>query len=78
MPVMESQTALEGAPSSVLKEWNQVSVVAAYLDLSEKALWQWIAARKIGVARFGRSVRISKVEVERVIREGTAPALRAS
>ena len=55
-----------------------VPVAAGQLTVAEKTLWAWIAARRIGVVRLGRSVRVPASEVQRIIREGTTPALRSA
>lgn len=57
---------------------NEVPQGAEQLALAEKTLWQWIAERRIGVVRLGRSVRIPQSEIDRLIAEGSTPALRGS
>jgi len=48
---------------------------AVALSLSEKTLWAWRARRQIGIVHIGRSVRIPEAEIERIIAEGSVPAL---
>jgi hypothetical protein len=55
-----------------------VPVAASRLTLAEKTVWGWIGARRIGVVRVGRCVRIPTAEIRRIIREGHLPALRSS
>jgi excisionase family DNA binding protein len=59
-------------PAKLLK----VPEAAELLALSQKTVWQWIAERRIGVVRLGRAVRIPLSEIERLMEEGTTPALR--
>ncbi len=54
----------------------KVPEAAAILALSQKALWQWIYARRISVVRLGRAVRVPLSEIERLIEEGTTPVRR--
>jgi excisionase family DNA binding protein len=56
----------------------KVPDAAAMLALSPKTLWQWIGERRIGVVRLGRAVRIPQSEIERLMEEGSTPALRTS
>jgi len=46
------------------------------LSLSQKTVWQWIGERRIGVIRLGRAVRVPLSEIERLMEEGSTPALR--
>jgi len=59
-------------PSKLLK----VPAAAEMLDLSPKTIWQWVLLRRIGVVRLGRAVRIPISEIERLIEEGTTPAIK--
>ncbi len=54
----------------------KVPEAAAMLALSQKTVWQWIGERRIGVVRLGRAVRVPLSEIERLMEEGTTPALR--
>lgn len=54
----------------------KVPEAAEMLALSQKTVWQWIGERRIGVVRLGRAVRIPLSEIERLMEEGTTPALR--
>lgn len=55
----------------------KVPEAAAMLALSQKTVWQWIGARRIGVVRLGRAVRVPITEIERLMEEGSTPARRA-
>jgi excisionase family DNA binding protein len=52
-----------------------VREAAAALSLSVHTLRFWIATRRIGYVRLGRAIRIPASECERIINEGTVPAL---
>jgi len=54
----------------------KVPEAAEMLALSQKTIWQWIGERRIGVIRLGRAVRVPQSEVDRLMEEGTTPALR--
>jgi excisionase family DNA binding protein len=54
----------------------KVPEAAEMLALSQKTLWQWVAARRVGVVRLGRAVRIPQSEIDRLVEEGTTPARR--
>jgi excisionase family DNA binding protein len=54
----------------------KVPEAAEILALSQKTLWQWIGARRLGVVRLGRAVRVPLSEIERLIEEGTTPVRR--
>lgn len=48
---------------------------AEMLSVSEKLIWKKIALRDgLDVVRIGRSVRILKESIDRLIEEGTTPA----
>jgi excisionase family DNA binding protein len=49
--------------------------VAEKLSISEKTVWAWIGARRLAVHRIGRSVRVSDLEIQRVLESGFMPAL---
>ena len=55
----------------------KVPEAAEMLALSHKTLWQWIGTRRISVVRLGRAVRIPLSEIDRLMEEGTTPAVRA-
>lgn len=59
-------------PAKLLK----VPEAAEMLALSQKTVWQWIGERRIGVVRLGRAVRVPLSEIERLLVEGTTPALK--
>lgn len=58
-----------------LQQLFTIREVAESTKLSEAALRLWISRRKLAVVRLGRRVRISRAEVERLIADGTVPAL---
>jgi excisionase family DNA binding protein len=51
---------------------------ADYLGVRPSTVRQWVWRRKIDVIRIGRCVRIPKAALDRVIEEGTTPALEAN
>lgn len=55
----------------------KVPAASKLLGLSEKTLWQWIAAQRIGVVRLGRSVRIPESSIAKILEEGYTPARTA-
>lgn len=54
----------------------KVPQAAEMLAMSPKTIWQWIGERRIEVVRLGRAVRVPISEIERLMEEGTTPALR--
>lgn len=59
-------------------ERNQLLTIkeaATALSLSPKTLWAWRSRRQIGIVQVGRAVRIWRSEVDRIIAEGSVPAL---
>ena len=52
-----------------------IKEAAIALSLSPKTLWAWRARRQIGIVQVGRAVRISRSEIDRIIAEGSVPAL---
>jgi excisionase family DNA binding protein len=58
-----------------MEHLNKVPEVAAKLSISEKTVWAWIGARRLAVHRIGRSVRVSDLEIQRVLESGFMPAL---
>jgi excisionase family DNA binding protein len=54
----------------------KVPEAAEILALSQKTVWQWIGERRIGVVRLGRAVRIPLSEIDRLMEEGTTPAIK--
>ena len=54
---------------------NKVPDVAEKLSISEKTVWAWIGARRLAVHRIGRSVRVSDLEIERILTAGYMPAM---
>jgi excisionase family DNA binding protein len=59
-------------PTKLLK----VPEAAEMLALSPKTVWQWIGERRFAVVRLGRAVRVPLAEIERLLEEGTTPAVR--
>ncbi len=51
-----------------------VAETAKELEVKPATVRSWVLARKIAFRKIGRSVRIPKAEIERIIREGTVPA----
>lgn len=56
----------------------RVPEAAEALSISEKTLWGWIGARKVGVHRVGRSVRVPESEIARILEEGYTPPKSAA
>jgi excisionase family DNA binding protein len=54
----------------------KVPEAAETLALSQKTIWQWIGERRISVVRLGRAVRIPLSEIERLLEQGTTPAIK--
>lgn len=52
-----------------------VRSAAAYLNLRESTIRKWILTRKLGSTRLGRSVRIPKHELDKLIRQGFRPSV---
>ena len=48
---------------------------AETLNLSVHTIRAWIASRRLGHVRLGRSVRVPMSEIERIVQRGTVPAL---
>ena len=47
---------------------------ADQLGLSVRTVWAWIYARKLGVVRLGRAVRIPQTAIDELIEAGSIPA----
>jgi excisionase family DNA binding protein len=47
---------------------------AEQLGLSARTVWAWIYARKLGVVRLGRAVRIPQTAIDELIEAGSIPA----
>jgi excisionase family DNA binding protein len=52
-----------------------VDEAADALTLKPKTIRAWIASRRIGIVRIGRAIRIPLSEIDRLIEEGTIPAV---
>jgi len=52
-----------------------ISQAAERLGLAPVTVRTWIGARKLGIVRLGRAIRISERELERLVERGTQPAL---
>ena len=53
-----------------------VREAAEALEVKPATVRAWILARKISFRKIGRSVRIPKEEVDRILREGLVPSRR--
>jgi excisionase family DNA binding protein len=51
-----------------------VPETARALGISRHTVRAWIAQRRIGYLKLGRSVRIPQAEIERILRESAVPA----
>ena len=60
-----------------LRRQLTVREAATALNLSVHTLRFWISTRRIGYVRLGRAIRIPAAECERIINEGTVPAVRS-
>ena len=58
------------------KQLATVRQAGQMLEMSPHTMRAWIAERKIGVVRLGRSVRVPLAEIDRLIDGGTVPARR--
>lgn len=47
---------------------------AEQLGLSARTVWAWVYARKLGVVRLGRAVRIPQTSIDELIEAGSVPA----
>ena len=70
---MAARKGIQPMPAAKLLK---VPEAAEMLALSQKTIWQWIGERRIGVVRLGRSVRVPLTEIERLMEEGTTPAIK--
>jgi len=61
---------------SAISKPRTVPQAAEDLSLSIPTIRAWIGARKIGVIRLGRAVRIPPSEIDRLLRDGFTPAER--
>ena len=46
------------------------------MGLSARTIWTWVYARKLGVVRLGRAVRIPQAAIEELIESGSIPAVK--
>jgi excisionase family DNA binding protein len=51
-----------------------VKQAADEMGLSARTIWAWVYARKIGVVRLGRAVRVPQKAIDDLIEFGTVPA----
>jgi excisionase family DNA binding protein len=51
-----------------------VPQAANEMGLSARTVWAWVYARKLGVVRLGRAVRIPQKAIDELIEFGTVPA----
>jgi excisionase family DNA binding protein len=56
------------------KKLLTVKESAEQLGLSARTVWAWIYARKLGVVRLGRAVRIPQTAIDELIEAGSVPA----
>jgi excisionase family DNA binding protein len=63
------------ANNSTRNEMLTCEQAAARLGLKVATLRAWVARRRVGYSKLGRSVRIPAAEVERLIASGFVPAL---
>ena len=56
------------------KQLLTVKQAAEELGLSDRTIWAWVYARKLGVVRLGRAVRIPQTAIDELIEFGTIPA----
>lgn len=57
------------------KTLHTIKEASEQLSVKPKTLRSWVAARRIGVIRLGRSIRIPAEEIERLVQRGTIPAI---
>lgn len=53
-----------------------VKQAADEMGLSARTIWTWVYARKLGVVRLGRAVRIPQAAIEELIESGSIPAVK--
>jgi len=53
-----------------MKNFHTIPQAAQQFQVSQRTIWRWIAAGKVGVVRFNRLVRIPAGELGRIKREG--------
>jgi len=51
-----------------------VKQAADEMGLSARTIWAWVYARKLGVVRLGRAVRIPQTAIDELIEAGSIPA----
>jgi excisionase family DNA binding protein len=68
MKSIDEVIATERAPLLTIRR------AAVLLGMSPKTLRAWVGARKVGVIRLGRCVRISHSELDRLMHAGASPA----
>jgi excisionase family DNA binding protein len=64
----------QGGGTSMPKKLLTVKESAEQLGLSARTVWAWVYARKLGVVRLGRAVRIPQSAVDELIEAGSIPA----
>jgi excisionase family DNA binding protein len=67
----------EGGRAMSGRELRTVKQAARDLAVSEHTIRSWVATRKIASIRLGRAVRIPASDIDRLIEQGTVPALDA-
>jgi excisionase family DNA binding protein len=56
---------------------NTVQKAAEHLGLAPVTIRVWMASRRIGYVKLGRSVRVPQSEIHRLIEQGMTPAKAA-
>ena len=75
-PQVTAPAATMAVPAPNDKVALTVNEVAVMFGVAESTVRLWIGRRDIAVIRLGRSVRIPKAEINRVISENTVPVRR--
>lgn len=58
-----------------MREQLTAQEAANALGLSIHTVRAWMATRKLGYVRLGRAVRIRRAEIDRLISQGSVPAI---
>jgi excisionase family DNA binding protein len=61
-----------------MSKYITIRETAAWMGVAEVTVRKWVAARKIGSAKFGRAVRVSVEDLQRFISENTFGNLRGA
>lgn len=60
--------ARPGTPMSEREKWDSVREAAAYLNVCEKTLYNWISQGRLPSARLGRRHRIRRADLDALLR----------